>query len=181
MEGMIAMIDQKMQEALNKQLNAELYSSYLYLSMAAYFLSVNLGGFANWMRVQTQEEAMHAMKFYDYINERGGRVLLQPVEAPPSEWDSPLAVFEHIYSHEQAVTGMINKLVDLAIKASDHATSNFLQWFVSEQVEEEASADEVVQKLRLVGDDPGALFMIDRELAQRVFVAPAATTEGGTE
>ncbi len=175
------MIDEKMQEAINKQLNAELYSSYLYLSMSAYFQSVNLGGFANWMRVQAKEELAHAMKFYDYVNERGGRVILHPVEAPPSEWDSPLAVFEHVYQHEQKVTGLINKLVDLAVKARDHATNNFLQWFVSEQVEEEASADEVVQKLKLVGDDPSGLFMIDRELAQRVFVAPATTTEGGAE
>lgn len=173
------MIDQRMQEALNKQLNAELYSAYLYLSMSAHFQSLNLAGFANWMRVQAQEELAHALKFYDYVNERGGRVVLQPVEAPPAAWDSPLAVFEHVYQHEQKVTGMINKLVDLAVEARDHATNNFLQWFVSEQVEEEASANEVVQKLKLAGDAASALFMIDRELAQRVFVPPAATTEGG--
>jgi ferritin len=171
------MLDQKMQGALNKQLNAELYSSYLYLSMSAYFQSVNLGGFANWMRVQAREELLHAMKFYDYVNERGGSVMLHSVDEPPSEWDSPLAVFEDVYRHEQKVTGLINNLVDLAIEARDHATNNFLQWFVSEQVEEEASADEVVQKLKLVGDDPSGLLMIDRELGQRVFVAPAATTE----
>jgi ferritin len=175
------MIDEKMQEALNKQLNAELYSAYLYLSMSAHFRSVNLGGFANWMRVQAREELAHAMKFYDYVNERGGRVLLRPVDEPPSDWNSPLAAFEHVYQHEQKVTGLINKLVDLAVKARDHATNNFLQWFVSEQVEEEASADEVVRKLKLVGDDPSGLFMIDRELAQRVFVAPATTAEGGAE
>jgi len=171
------MIDQRMQEALNKQINAEIYSAYLYLSMSAHFQSVNLAGFANWMRVQWQEELAHALKFYDYVNERGGRVVLQAVEAPPSAWDSPLALFEHVYQHEQKVTGMINKLVDLAVEIRDHATNNVLQWFVAEQVEEEASADEVVQKLKLVGDDPSALFMIDRELAQRVFVAPAAATE----
>jgi len=171
------MIDQRMQEALNKQINAEIYSAYLYLSMSAHFQSVNLAGFANWMRVQAHEELMHALKFYDYVNERGGRVMLQPVEAPPSAWDSPLALFEHVHQHEQKVTGMINKLVDLAVEIRDHATNNVLQWFVAEQVEEEASADEVVQKLKLVGDDPSALFMIDRELAQRVFVPPAATTE----
>jgi ferritin len=174
-------MDKKMQEALNKQLNAEIYSAYLYLSMSAYFHSINLDGFANWMRVQWQEELAHGLKFYDYVNERGGRVTLQPVEAPPSEWGSPLALFEDVYRHEQKVTGMINKLVDLAVKARDHATNNFLQWFVAEQVEEEASADEVVQKLKLVGDDASALFMIDRELAQRVFVAPTAATKGGTE
>ena len=171
------MIDQRMQEALNKQINAEIYSAYLYLSMSAHFQSVNLAGFANWMRVQWQEELAHALKFYDYVNERGGRVVLQPVEAPPSAWDSPLALFEDVYRHEQKVTGMINKLVDLAVEIRDHATNNVLQWFVAEQVEEEASAGEVVQKLKLVGDDPSALFMIDRELAQRVFVAPAAATE----
>lgn len=171
------MIDQRMQEALNKQINAEIYSAYLYLSMSAHFQSVNLAGFANWMRVQWQEELAHALKFYDYVNERGGRVVLQPVEAPPSAWDSPLALFEHVHQHEQKVTGMINKLVDLAVEIRDHATNNVLQWFVAEQVEEEASADEVVQKLKLVGGDPSALFMIDRELAQRVFVPPAATTE----
>ena len=175
------MIDEKMQEALNKQLNAELYSAYLYLSMSAYFQSVNLSGFANWMRVQAQEELMHGMKFYDYVNERAGRVVLHAVDEPPSEWDSPLAVFEHVYQHEQKVTGLINKLVDLAVEARDHATNNFLQWFVSEQVEEEASADEVVHKLKLVGHDASGLFMIDRELGQRVFVAPATTAEGGTE
>jgi len=171
------MIDQRMQEALNKQINAEIYSAYLYLSMSAHFQSVNLAGFANWMRVQWQEELAHALKFYDYVNERGGRVVLQAVEAPPSAWDSPLALFEHVYQHEQKVTGMINKLVDLAVEIRDHATNNVLQWFVAEQVEEEASADEVVQKLKLVGNDPSALFMIDRELAQRIFVAPAAATE----
>ena len=174
-------MDEKMQEALNKQLNAEVYSAYLYLSMSAYFQSVNLSGFANWMRVQWQEELAHGLKFYDYVNERGGRVILQAVEAPPSEWDSALAAFQDTYRHEQKVTGMINKLVDLAVEARDHATNNFLQWFVSEQVEEEASADEVLQKLKLVGDDPSGLFMIDQELGRRVFAAPAATAEGGTE
>jgi ferritin len=174
-------MDKEMQEALNKQLNAEIYSAYLYLSMSAYFHSINLDGFANWMRVQWQEELAHGLKFYDYVNERGGRVTLQPVEAPPSEWDSALALFEDVYRHEQKVTGMINKLVDLAVETRDHATNNFLQWFVSEQVEEEASADEVLQKLNLVGDDASGLFMVDRELAQRVFVAPAATGEGGTK
>jgi len=169
------MIKEKMQEALNQQLNAELYSSYLYLSMAAYFESINLKGFASWMRVQTQEELVHAMKFYDFIIERGGKVLLSSIEGPPTEWVSPLAIFEHAYEHEQKVTGLINKLVDLSAAEQDHATSNFLQWFVAEQVEEEASADEVVQKIKLMGDASGGLFMLDRELAQRVFTPPATT------
>jgi ferritin len=160
-------IDGKMQEALNKQINAELYSSYLYLSMSAYFQSVNLAGFAHWMRVQAREELSHAMKFYDHVIERGGTVTLQPVEAPPPRWDSPLAAFEEAYQHEQKVTGLINQLVDNAVQAKDHATNNFLQWFVSEQVEEEASADAIVQKLRLVGNAPGGLFVLDHELGGR--------------
>lgn len=168
------MISEKMQEALNGQTNAELYSAYLYLSMAAYFQSINLPGFENWMRVQAQEELVHAMKFFNHVNERDGRVVLRSIEAPPTEWDSPLAAFEDAYQHEQKVTRLINDLVDLAVKEKDHATNNFLQWFVSEQVEEEASANGVVQKLELMRDAPGALFMIDRELAQRVFTMPPA-------
>jgi ferritin len=166
-------IDGRMQEALNKQINAELYSSYLYLSMSAYFQSVNLTGFAHWMRVQAREELAHAMKFYDHVIERGGTVTLQPVEVPASRWDSPLAAFEDAYRHEQKVTGLINQLVDEAVQTRDHATNTFLQWFVTEQVEEEASADAIVQKLKLVGDAPGGLFMIDHELAQRASGQPS--------
>jgi ferritin len=170
------MITKKMQEALNGQINAELYSAYLYLSMEAYFKSENLPGFANWMRAQTQEELMHAMKIYDFLNERGGRVILKPIEEPQAQWDSPLAAFEAAYKHEQKVTGLINDLVNLAIEEKDHATNSFLQWFVNEQVEEEASADEVVQKLKRVEKAPGGMFMIDQELGQRVFTPP--TTQG---
>jgi ferritin len=166
------MIKGKMESALNKQLNAEFYSSYLYLSMSAYFESINIKGFANWMRIQTQEELVHAMKFYDYINERGGRVTLTAVEAPPIEWDSPLAAFEHVYKHEQKVTGLINELVNLSISEKDHASNNFLQWFVAEQVEEESSADAIVQKLKLIGEEHGGLFMLDQELGQRIFTPP---------
>ncbi len=171
------MVNKKIEGALNQQLNAELYSSYLYLSMSAYFQSINLPGFANWMRVQAQEELVHAMKFYDFINERGGRVMLQEVKAPPTEWSSPHDVFENAYKHEQKVTGLINDLVNLAVGERDHATNIFLQWFVTEQVEEEASADEVVQKLKLVGDDNAGLFMLDGEMGQRVFTPPAASAE----
>jgi len=156
-----------MQEALNKHVNAELYSSYLYLSMSAHFQSANLTGFAHWMRVQAREELAHAMKFYDHVLERGGTVNLQTVESPPSRWDSPLAAFEDAYRHEQKVTGLINQLVDDAVQTRDHATNNFLQWFVSEQVEEEAAADAIVQKLKLVGDAPGGLLMIDHHLGER--------------
>ena len=140
--------------------------------MSAYFESINLKGFANWMRVQTQEELVHAMKFYDYLIERGGKVVLSSIESPLTEWSSPLDVFKHAYQHEQNVTGLINKLVDLAMDEKDHATNNFLQWFVSEQVEEEASTDEVVQKIKLMGDARGGMFIFDRELAQRVFTPP---------
>ena len=172
------MISKKVQDALNRQCNREMYSAYLYLSMSAYFQSLNLKGFANWMRVQTQEEMVHAMKFYDHINERNGRVTLQPVDGPPTEWASPLAVFEAAYKHEQNVTGLINDLVSLAVSEKDNATNIFLQWFVTEQVEEEASADEIVQQLKLIGDDANGLFMLDRELAQRVFTLPATGGEG---
>ncbi len=168
------MLKQTMQDALNEQINAELYSGYLYLAMAAYFASVNLKGMATWMRVQEQEERFHALKFYDYLVERGGTVRLAAIAAPELSWASPLAAFEAAYAHEQKVTARINALVDLAIKEGDHATNSFLQWYVTEQVEEEASADGVVQQLKLGGDNSSALFMIDRELAARVFTPPAA-------
>ena len=171
------MISKKMEDALNKQVNAELYSAYLYLSMAACFESMNLPGFANWMRVQTQEETTHAMKIYDYICARGGRVMLKAVEAPPANWKSPLAAFEAALKHEQKVTGLINNLVNLAVAGKDHATQIFLQWFVSEQVEEEKSADEIVQKLKLTKNMPGALYMLDKEMGQRVFTPPASEGE----
>ena len=161
------MLTEKMQTALNGQLNAELYSSYLYLSMNAYFKSVNLDGFANWMHYQAQEELEHSMKFYDFIIQRGGKVVLTQVEAPPTEWDSPLAVFEATLAHEQKVTGLINDLVEIALEERDHASHIFLQWFVSEQVEEEESVGGVLEQLKLMGDAKGGLFMIDRELAKR--------------
>ncbi|MHC4156065.1 MAG: ferritin, partial [Planctomycetota bacterium] len=153
------MIGKKMQNALNEQVNAELYSAYLYLAMEAFFESANLPGFANWMRVQTQEELSHAMKIYDYVGERGGRVTLKQIAGPPTEWDSPLAAFEAVSEHEQKVTGLINELVNLAIQEKDHAANMFLQWFVNEQVEEEKNADEIVQKLKLMADAPGAMYM----------------------
>ena len=166
------MLDKEMEKAINKQMNAELYSSYLYLSMGAYFESIDLSGFASWMRVQAQEELSHAMKFYDYLVTRGARVTLTEIEAPPTEWDNAVAVFEHVYKHEQMVTGLINKLVDLAISISDHATNNFLQWYVAEQVEEEESASGVLQKVKLAGKDSSGLLMLDQELSTRVFNPP---------
>jgi len=161
------MISKKIQDAFNKQINAELYSGYMYLSMAACFEADNLPGFAQWMKVQALEERAHAMKFFAHVNERGGRVKLAAIDGPPVEWDSPLAIFKAAYEHEQKVTAMINALVDLAAKEKDHAAGAFLQWFVNEQVEEEASADEVVQMLKRVKNSPGPLLMVDRQLAQR--------------
>ncbi len=171
------MISKKMVKALNEQVNAELFSAYLYLSMEAYFKSLNLNGFANWMRVQTQEEISHAMKIYEFINERGGRITLKAIDGPQTKWDSPLVVFKAVYEHEQKVTGLINDLVDLAIKEKDHATNTFLQWFVNEQVEEESSADDMVQQLKMMEKAPGGMFMLDRELGQRVFTPPVAEGE----
>jgi len=169
------MLTEKMQDALNQQVNAEFYSAYLYLAMEAYFKSLNLPGFANWMRVQTQEELLHAMKIYDYVNQRSGRVTLKVIKQPQSEWSSPLAAFEAAYKHEQTVTALINDLVNLAVKEKDHATGTFLQWFVNEQVEEEASANDVVQKLKMTDKAPGGRFLIDQQLGQRVFTPPPQT------
>lgn len=161
------MIKKSVEEAINKQINAEFYSGYMYLSMAAYFESINLSGFANWMHVQALEEQDHGMKFYRYLEERGGRNRLLPIEEPPFEWNSPLDVFEKALEHEKKVTGMINDLVELARSEKDYPTENLLQWFVDEQVEEEATADEIVEKLKMVKDHPHALLMLDRDLGGR--------------
>jgi ferritin len=169
------MISEKVQKALNDQLNAELYSSYLYLSMNAYFKTANLNGFANWMYAQAQEELMHAMKFYDFINQRGGSVVLDKIDTPPAQWDSPKAVFEDTLKHEQKVTGLINALVETALSENDHATNIFLQWFVTEQVEEEDSVGDVLEQLKLLGDAKGGLFMMDRELGKRTFDVASET------
>lgn len=162
------MLNDKIAKTLNDQINAELYSSYLYLSMAAYFESTSLSGCANWMRLQAQEELTHAMKIFNYINERGGRCLMEAIGKPQNEWDSPLQVFEHVVEHEQKVTGLINNLVDCAVEERDHATRNFLEWFVAEQVEEEASVGAVCDKMRMVEKDSGGLFALDLELGKRV-------------
>lgn len=161
------MIGEKVQDAFNEQINAELYSAYLYLSMAAQLEAMNLRGFANWMRQQAREEIAHAMKFFAHVNERGGRVTLTRIDAPPKEWPSPLAIFQDAYRHEQKVTGLIDKLVTLAAAEGDNAGGVFLQWFVSEQVEEEASVDEVVQKLKAIKDSANGLLMLDQALAKR--------------
>ncbi len=168
------MLSDTMNQALNDQIKWELYSSYLYLSMSAQLNNIGLGGFSSWMRYQAQEELIHAMKFYDFVNERGGKVTLQAIDAPPNAWKNTLEIFEEALGHEQLVTKRINDLVDLALSERDHATNIFLQWFVTEQVEEEDNVGDIVNKLKLVGDDGKALFMMDKELALRT--PPAATT-----
>jgi ferritin len=162
------MINKKIEEAVNSQINAEQYSAYLYLSMSSYFQDKGLKGFAHWMEIQAAEEFAHSRKFYRYLFDRGGRVILRAIDGPPTEWKSPENVFEEIYKHEQKVTGLINDLVNLAIAEKDHATNNMLQWFVAEQVEEEASALEILDELKLIGNDGNGLLMKDRELAQRI-------------
>ena len=162
------MLSKKMEEQLNEQINAEIYSGYLYYAMEAYFEDEDLNGFANWMHVQAQEELLHADKFFKYINERGGRVKLDSIEAPKNNWDSPLEVFKEAYEHETKVTERINNLYDLALEDKDHATASFLKWFIDEQVEEEASADEIVNKLKRVGDSGHGIFMLDNELSNRM-------------
>lgn len=161
------MISETVQDAMNQQLKSELYSAYVYLSMAAYFEAANLPGFAHWMRVQSQEELEHAMKFYDFINDRNGRVVLQAIDQPPIEFESPLEIFERALAHEQQVTAAINQLYDQAVQEQDYATQAFLHWFVTEQVEEEKMATQIVETLKMVGDRGEALFLLDRELGGR--------------
>ena len=160
-------MNKKIEDAFNEHLNAEFFSSYLYLSMANYFTAQNLEGMATWMQVQAQEEWLHGMKFVDFINDRGGRVMLKQIDQPEVDWSSSLAAFQEAYEHECLISGKINKLVDLAMAESDHAANTFLQWFVTEQVEEEATAMSIVEKLKLIGDNSTGLLMIDQQLGQR--------------
>ncbi len=168
------MLSKKMEKAINEQINAEFFSAYLYLSMSAYFESEGYEGMANWMWTQYQEEEAHAMRFFAYVNERGGRVILKALDAPAATWKSPEHVFAETLKHEQKVTGLINKLVKLARTEDDYASDSFLRWFVDEQVEEEATAEGILQKVKMVGKTGNALYMLDKELGQRVFTPPAA-------
>lgn len=161
------MLDQDMQDAINTQIRNEYYSSYLYLSMSAYCESRNFPGFASWLRKQSEEELVHAMKLFDYMLDRGGRVVLESIDRPPSEFGTLLEVFEELFEHEREVTGMINSLYDLALSQNDHATAVALHWFIEEQVEEEKSAEEVVEKLKLAADNGAALMILDAELGSR--------------
>ena len=167
------MISKKMNEVLNGQVNAELYSSYLYLSMSSWFSEKSLSGFAGWMRAQAQEELFHSIKILDYILERGGNVQLETIQKPKGSWSSPLEIIQETADHEAKVTGLINDLVDVALKERDHAANIFLQWFVAEQVEEEASVGEVVEKMKMIGDDSAGMFAMDMEMGKRVFAPPA--------
>ncbi|RPJ42704.1 MAG: ferritin [Candidatus Latescibacterota bacterium] len=161
------MLKKSMEKALNKQMNDEFASAYLYLSMAAYFETKNLKGFAAWMHAQAKEESGHAMKFFHHMLDRGGKPILAAIDEPPAAWKSPLDAFQNVLAHERLVTAGIHKLLELADKESDHPAHAFLQWFVTEQVEEEATAEGIVQKVKMIGDMVPGIFMMDRELAQR--------------
>lgn len=168
------MIKKEVLEAINNQINAESYSAYLYLSMAAYFEDMGLSGFANWMKIQYQEEAAHALKFFNYLTERNGRVALKAIEQVPVEFGGIVEVFEKTLAHENHVTELINNLMDVAVAANDHATQSFLKWFVDEQVEEEANVEKILATLKLINGQGNGIFMIDREMSTRVFVDPNA-------
>lgn len=168
------MVKEKMLSALNEQINAEQYSAFLYLSMSAWLDDKGLSGFANWMYVQYQEELTHANKFFNYINERSGRVEVKAIEQVPTEFESVIDIVEKTLEHERKVSGLINRLVDIAVEERDHAAQSFLQWFVDEQVEEEANVEELLDSLKLTKGEGNGLFMLDRELKQRTFVDTTA-------
>ncbi len=166
------MINEKLQEAFNDQINKELYSEYLYLAMKVYFQEQNLQGFVNWFDVQIQEEHAHAMGMFNYLNERGGSIKLEAIEKPVVEGDCPLTIFEHVLRHEEFVTSRINALMDVAEEVRDRAALSFLDWYLKEQVEEESNVSGVLATLRLIGDDKKALLMLDKDLAAITFVQP---------
>jgi len=169
------MLKEKMLNALNEQINAEQYSAFLYLSMSAWFQDKGLPGFANWMYIQYQEELSHANKFFNYVVERSEKVDLKAIKQMPTEWGGIIEVFEATLEHEQRVTELVNDLVDIAIEAKDHASQSFLQWFVDEQVEEEANVTEILDTLKLIDGQGNGIFMLDRELRTRKFVDATAT------
>jgi ferritin len=161
------MLSKAMQDAINEQIKNELYSAYLYLAMAAYSEANSLPGFAHWLRVQSDEEVAHAMKFFDFVNERGGRVVLHAIDQPPVEFESPVEIFEQTLNHERKVTGMIHHLYELALEEKDYPAQVMLHWFIDEQVEEESNATQILDTLKMIGDKGQALVMLDRELAKR--------------
>ncbi len=167
------MISSKLQDAINAQINAELWSAYLYLSMGMHFENEGLNGIANWFKIQFKEEQAHAEIFMNYLNSRSARVVLAPIAEVPTSWESPLAAFEATLEHEQKVTALINNLYHLAIEENDYATTGKLDWFISEQVEEEETAQSIVDRLKLVGDNGMGLYMLDQEFAARVYNVPS--------
>ncbi|MBN1482708.1 ferritin [candidate division KSB1 bacterium] len=168
------MISQAMEKAINTQINKELYSAYYYAAMAAYLDNEGFEGMANFMKAQAHEETEHAQKFYDYINEQGGRVILGAIDQPPVDYDSPKQIFELALKHEKYVTSLIHELVTLALEEKDYATKAFLDWFVTEQVEEEATMESILNKFKIIGDSGHALYMLDAKLGER---APATAAE----
>jgi len=168
------MLSEKMVMKLNYQINRELYSAYLYLSMASYADAEGLNGFANWFKIQAKEEEFHAEKMYNYVNQQGRRVVLEAIEQPQTDFTSMVGLFEQTLKHEKVVTSLINGLVKLAREENDYATESFLQWYVTEQVEEEANPAEMIQKLKYIGKDGRGLLMLDKELAARIFTPPPA-------
>jgi len=167
------MLSKKMEAAINDQMNFEVYSGYIYLAMGAYMDSLDLAGFAKWMKIQWEEELFHAKKMYDFVLERGGRPTYAPVPEPPKDWKSVKAAFEHALEHEKIVTGRINDLMTLAIKEKDYATRSFLNWFIDEQVEEESNVDGIIKQLNMIKDSGHGIFMLDKEFGSRVFSPPA--------
>ena len=161
------MLSENLRTLLNDQINHEHYSSYLYLAMAAYFEAKNLPGFANWMKVQSEEEYEHGMKFYEYIHDRGGVVTLQAISAPMVEWGSPADVFDHVLQHEQKVTSLINGLYALSLKENDYASQVMLHWFINEQVEEEKNAAAIIEQLKMIDARETANLMLDHDLGKR--------------
>ena len=168
------MFTERLQNAINDQIAAEFYSAYLYLAMSAYLESKDLPGMAHWMRMQYEEEVIHALKFFAYLNDRGAPVILKAIDAPPAEFDSVVAVFEEVLAHEQKVTSLIHNLYTLAIEEGDYPTQSLLHWYIDEQVEEEKSASEVLARLKMVQDYPPGLLMMDQELAARPAPTPPA-------
>ena len=171
------MLSKKMQDAINEQIRAEFYSAYLYLSMAAYCESVDLPGFAHWMRMQWEEEVVHTLKFFDYVNDRGGRVVLEAIDQPTVEFESPIDVFEQTLKHEQSVTARINDLYAVAIEERDYPSQVLLQWFIEEQVEEEKTASDILAMLKRIGDKGHPLVMLDQQLVSRQPPAQDPTAE----
>ncbi len=163
-------MDKKMLEVLNNQINKEMYSAYLYLSMSAYFSSKNLPGFANYMRVQSQEEMSHGLKIFDYLLDRGERAVLTEIGAVKTNWDSVIDVFEDTYTHEKFITKSINEVLEVAHEVKDYATINMLQWYINEQVEEEANVSSILEQLKMIEGKGTGLFLLDREMQNRVFI-----------